>query len=615
MALSNWRIAHKIFLLIGILAVATLAVGVLGFVNSGWLASASSEVSQAGAEARRGEQIANAIKGINRGEYRIAALPTAETIKATQLDIETDRTTIEKNFADLTATADAQQAKLLDDAALAYEMYKSEIDGSARLARDIVGKVERAEAQERLTEVAQTSREAANMLEEALVAYNDYTTKKAESIAAAADRTATMAQILTLVVVGVGVFGGIGIGYLLASRAIAGPISRSIASVTALAEGDLSATIFGLERKDEIGEIAAALKVFQENGLENRRLQEAAALASQHQAEQQAEQRRLAEEAARETERKLGALETSMREGEAKRRAEEERARSEAQAARKSEMNALADGFEASVKSVVEVVSTSAGAMQVSSTTMSATAEETSRQAAAVASASEQASANVQTVASAAEELSASIGEIARQVTDSSQLAREAVDQAHATGRTVDGLAQAAQKIGDVVSLITDIASQTNLLALNATIEAARAGEAGKGFAVVASEVKALATQTARATDEISRQIQSVQSATGEAVHAIERIGHTIERVNEISTSIAAAMEEQGAATQEISRNVQEAAVGTQEVTKSITGVTQASGEVGDAAAKMNGASGDLSREADRLRGEVESFIAKVRAA
>ncbi|MCK6452504.1 MAG: methyl-accepting chemotaxis protein [Alphaproteobacteria bacterium] len=271
--------------------------------------------------------------------------------------------------------------------------------------------------------------------------------------------------------------------------------------------------------------------------------------------------------------------------------------------------------FEVQVDAAMNALGSAATGLNTTAASMVKIADQTSSQSTAVAAASEQASSNVQTVATAAEEVSSSITEITRQVSESSRMARQAVDQARSTGATVDGLKQAAQKIGDVVKLITDIAAQTNLLALNATIEAARAGDAGKGFAVVASEVKSLATQTAKATEEIARQIEQVQGATGDAVSAIQTIGKTIEQVNEIAASIASAMEEQGAATREISRNVQQAAQGTQEVNKNIASVTQASGEVGAAAVQMNDASAGVAKQAETLRAEVDKFIAKVRAA
>jgi|GEM_PF-1115648 len=275
----------------------------------------------------------------------------------------------------------------------------------------------------------------------------------------------------------------------------------------------------------------------------------------------------------------------------------------------------MADDFETNVKSVVDTVSASALQMQKSSAALGVASEETTRQATVMAAASEEASANVQTVASAAEELTASIREISRQVSESADIARKAVDEAKRTSGQVDKLSASADKIGEVVKLISDIAGQTNLLALNATIEAARAGDAGKGFAVVASEVKSLANQTAKATDEIGSQIAEIQSATGATVGAIRSIRETIERIDAIAAAIAAAVEEQGASTAEIARNVQQAAQGTQEVSSSIGSVTRAAQDAGISAKQMNGASAALTEESARLRQEVDRFLANIRAA
>lgn len=274
----------------------------------------------------------------------------------------------------------------------------------------------------------------------------------------------------------------------------------------------------------------------------------------------------------------------------------------------------LADDFEINIKSVVDSVAASATEMQATSQSMSATAEETNRQSTVVAAASEEATSNVQTVASAAEELSASVSEISSQVTQSTKIAQKAVEHATSTNDQIQELATAAQKIDEVVKLISDIAAQTNLLALNATIEAARAGDAGKGFAVVASEVKSLATQTAQATDEIAAQISAVQSATSNAVSAIGDITAVIAEINEISAAVAAAVEEQGAATQEIARNVQEAATGTREVSSNIAGVTQAAAETGTSAQQVLEAASELSRQSETLGTEVDKFLRQVRA-
>lgn len=267
------------------------------------------------------------------------------------------------------------------------------------------------------------------------------------------------------------------------------------------------------------------------------------------------------------------------------------------------------------VKGVVDVVASASTELDATARGMTGTAEEATSRSATVASASEEASTNVQTVAGAAEELASSVQEIGRQVAQSSQIAGRAVEEATRTNQTVQSLAEAAGRIGDVVSLITDIASQTNLLALNATIEAARAGEAGKGFAVVASEVKALATQTAKATDDIGIQITSIQDVTSSAVDAIASIQSTIDEISSISTAIASAVEEQGSATQEIARNVQEAAQGTQEVSSNIAGVSSSVSETGASAQEVLSAAGELSQHAAELRTEIEGFLQHMNAA
>ncbi len=261
------------------------------------------------------------------------------------------------------------------------------------------------------------------------------------------------------------------------------------------------------------------------------------------------------------------------------------------------------------VTEVTSIVASASTEMQNTAQSLSATAEQTSQKAAAVAAAAEQASTNVQTVASAAEELSSSIEEVGRQVSESSNIAQSAATEAEQTNESVEELAVAAEKIGLVVDLISDIAAQTNLLALNATIEAARAGDAGKGFAVVANEVKSLASQTAKATGDISAQISAIQSATGNAVTAIRGIGKTISQVNEIATAIASAVEEQGAATQEIARNVQEAATGTQEVTANIAEVQKAATETGESSSQVLEAAAELSKQAEALQTEIDAFM------
>jgi methyl-accepting chemotaxis protein len=345
------------------------------------------------------------------------------------------------------------------------------------------------------------------------------------------------------------------------------PVSGMTRAMRKLAGGDKSAEIPAKDAKDEIGEMAQAVQVFKESMIEADRLA----------AEQRTEQARKEE--------------------------------------RQKAIESYIGTFDRSVREALEGLASAATEMRATATSMSATAEETQRQAGTVASASEQTSANVQTVAASAEEMTSSISEIGRQVTQAAQTARKAVEDAQRTNGTVNTLAEAAQKIGQVVELIQDIASQTNLLALNATIEAARAGEAGKGFAVVASEVKSLANQTAKATEEIAAQIGSIQTVTDEAVTAIQGIGGTIGHISEISTTIASAVEEQGAATQEIARNTQEAARGTEQVSSNISGVNRAAGETGAAAAQVLASAEQLGRQSETLRADVNRFLEKIRAA
>jgi len=358
----------------------------------------------------------------------------------------------------------------------------------------------------------------------------------------------------------------VAMGWLIVSG-VSTPIRAMTGAMGRLAQHDLTTEISGVGRKDEVGQMASAVQVFKTSMIETDRLKQ-----------EQEEAQRLA-------------------------------------AKRSALIDQLTRDFDQKVQGVVQGVASQASQMEASAQSMSATAEEATKQAGAVAAASEEGAANVQTVASAAEELSSSIAEIARQVSHSSQIAGNAVSEAGKANEMVQGLLGASQKIGEVIALINDIADQTNLLALNATIEAARAGEAGKGFAVVAAEVKNLATQTSKATEEIGAQITGVQSATQNAVNAIAGIGKTISEIDQIATTIAAAVEQQGAATQEIARNVEEAAKGTQEVSSNIGGVTQAANSTGAVANQVLAGARALSGQSGELRSLVQAFLTQVKAA
>ena len=366
------------------------------------------------------------------------------------------------------------------------------------------------------------------------------------------------------------IIGGLGFGIVLAffiGNGIANPVVGMTNAMTKLAEGDKTVEIEGAVRTDEIGEMAASVQVFKDNMIK------AEELAAEQAKDQEARQKRAAR------------------------------------------IESLTQSFDEGASQMLETVTSAATQMESTARSMSDIADQTNERATTVASASNQASSNVETVASAAEELSSSIIEIGRQVEQQTNISGKAVSEVKATNTRIEGLVEAANRIGEVVALINDIADQTNLLALNATIEAARAGDAGKGFAVVASEVKNLANQTAKATEEIGNQIGGVQSATQDAVVAIQGIGAIINEVNEIASGISAAVEEQSAATQEISRNVEQAATGTSDVSSNIHAVTEAAGETGKAADEVTIAAQSLSTTAGDLRKEVETFLSDVRSA
>jgi methyl-accepting chemotaxis protein len=363
-------------------------------------------------------------------------------------------------------------------------------------------------------------------------------------------------------------FAGVVVSFLI-GRNISRPVVAMSSAMRELAAGNFEVQLPGLDRRDEVGQMAHAVQEF-----------------------------------------KLQAVAKAERET-----AEREEKNRELQAARRAELYSLAESFEAAVGNIIEKVGSASIELENSAVVLTKSSAATQQLSTIVATASEETSTNVQSVASATEEMAGSINEIGRQVSDSNRIANEAVGQAQNTDARIAELSLAANRIGDVTQLITTIAEQTNLLALNATIEAARAGDAGRGFAVVAQEVKALAAQTAKATSEISTQIAGMQAATQDSVHAIKEISGTIGRVSEIAAAIAAAIEEQGAATQEIARNVQQAAIGSSQVATSIADVNRGAGDTGSASSQVLSSAQLLSSENKRLKAEVVKFLATVRAA
>jgi len=449
----------------------------------------------------------------------------------------------------------------------AYATFRQHVATYAEQQREAVAKAEAGDVAggQRIYNTTMSASIGAIMADwEKLVALNSDGSQASGTLIA---QTYDAAKRNVLALAGLALLIAIG-AFVLVTRGVSGPL-RKIAAVTQrLAAGDAEVAIPGQERRDEIGDLAGSVVVFRDNLVRSRALEAETALA-----------------------------------------------RTDAETQRRAATHAMADAFEQAVGGIVGGVSSAATELEATARSLTGSAADAAGQSGTVAVAAGEAAANVNTVAAAAEELGSSVQEIGRQVSGSAELARVAVAEATNTVALVQDLSAAAAKVGDVVALISGIAAQTNLLALNATIEAARAGTAGRGFAVVASEVKALAEQTARATEEITGQIGRIQSSTGQAASAIDGIGRRIREIDDVASNIAAAVEQQGAATQEIVRNVAEAAAGTGAVTGTIASLAQSAEETGAAAAQVLGAASEMSRQSEHLGAEVARFLATVRAA
>jgi methyl-accepting chemotaxis protein len=456
----------------------------------------------------------------------------------------------------------AEERAIYNEWIKTWDEYKKGVEDVLTLSRKEAGQAPREAHKLNTTTVNRISITADEILKKDI----DLNNAGAEKATRDADDTYDDAFMTVVAILGFAIIVGVAVSYFVV-RDISAGINSIVKPMQALGQGDLTADVPHRGETTEIGAMADTLQVFKQALIAKKAVDQAAA------------------------------------------------ADAEAKIERGRRVDGITREFESMIGEIVETVSSASTQLEASAGTLSATAERAQTITTAVAAASEEASTNVQSVASATEEMASSVNEISRQVQESARMASEAVDQARKTNDRVSELSKAASRIGDVVELINTIAGQTNLLALNATIEAARAGEAGRGFAVVASEVKALAEQTAKATGEIGQQITGIQAATHESVGAIKEISGTIEKLSEISSTIAAAVEEQGAATSEISRNVQQAAMGTQQVSSNITDVQRGASETGAASSQVLAAARSLSGDSNRLKQEVGKFLTSVRAA
>jgi methyl-accepting chemotaxis protein len=565
--LARVKIMTKILAVIMLLAAVAAGTSWLGIRAMSSMNDDAETMASTAKRALEAARASTSLITLSSAEFQVALDPRPENRAIVHKLVDEQIKLFKERVEDFSKTRDEKTRAMMPAIKEAMAAYEKDMEKTLRLA-DETRDVQLSEQVERLRTSAMSSQVAAVKLRAELRAAAEQLDNRVNEFAKQASEEYLATSNQLMIVAAIGIILGVLAGYLIAQSGIVKPINLLKSVMEAFAHNKLTAEVPGTDRRDELGDIARTVEVFKKNGLEVERMR----------ADQLVTEKRNTEQ-------------------------------------RKADMYKLADDFEGAVGEIIETVSSASTELEASASTLTSTAERAQELTTMVAAASEEASTNVQSVASATEELTSSVNEISRQVQESARMAGEAVDQARKTNDRVGELSKAAARIGDVVELINTIAGQTNLLALNATIEAARAGEAGRGFAVVASEVKALAEQTAKATGEIGQQISGIQAATQESVGAIKEISGTIERLSEISSTIAAAVEEQGAATQEISRNVQQAALGTQQVSSNITDVQRGASETGSASSQVLSAAQSLSGDSNRLKLEVGKFLHSVRAA
>ncbi|MBP2293382.1 methyl-accepting chemotaxis protein [Azospirillum rugosum] len=564
MQLKNIRIAGKILGIVTVLGAVSVVIAVVGGYGLSTLSGELGRVELAGHEAVQGARLNRYLVELSRAEYQMGANPAS--VATIESVVAHRKAAARAHLDEARTSADDEQRAMLDAIDRSYGAYVSLVDATVAAAKQHEDLGITYARREILNNVAGSQDLVATLIK-AIQEYNEYTDRKTARISEEASALATWLNWLMGGVAVAGILASVAIGRWLSMRGIVGPIGTAMACLRRLADGDLAVDIAGVDRKDEVGDIARAMAVFRENALDRQRIQ----------AVQEAD-------------------------------AQQKLARAEM-------VNGVIGRFEQEVSDALHVMSAASASLEATAHSLSASAEGASGQMTTVGGAAGQTTANVQAVAAATEELTSTVQEVSRQMNEARSFADEASRQAEQAQGRVRALTESGQRINEVIDLIQGIASQTNLLALNATIEAARAGEAGKGFAVVANEVKQLASQTAQATDEIRGQVGAMQDTIGGAVSAIQSIATVIYRLNEMATAVAAAVEQQGAATAEIGRNAIQAAQGTAEVTGNIGGLHMAVRSTATGSSDVLQSAQKVAERTVALKISIDAFIAEVKAA